>query len=50
VILDFAEAPVLSVDDLHRRLTAELAGQTVPVRVMRGAHILSFDLIPILDA
>jgi S1-C subfamily serine protease len=50
VILDFAEAPVLSVDDLHRRLTAELAGQTVPVRVMRGAHILSFDLVPILDA
>jgi S1-C subfamily serine protease len=50
VILDFAEGPVLSVDDLHRRLTAELAGQTVPVRVMRGAHILSFDLVPALDA
>ena len=36
--------------DLHRRLTAEVAGQAVPVRVMRGAHILSFDLVPDLDA
>jgi S1-C subfamily serine protease len=50
VILDFAEAPVRSVDDLHRRLTAELAGRATPVRVMRGAHILSFDLVPELDA
>jgi len=50
VILDFGDAPVTSVDDLHRRLTAELAGQATPVRVMRGAHILSFDIVPALDA
>jgi len=50
VILDFGDAPVTSVDDLHRRLTAELAGQAIPVRVMRGAHILSFDIVPALDA
>lgn len=50
VILDFGDAPVTSVDDLHRRLTAELAGQAIAVRVMRGAHILSFDIVPALDA
>ncbi len=50
VILDFAGEPMRSVDDLHRRLTAEVAGRATPVRVMRGAHILSFDLLPELDA
>ena len=50
VILDFGEAPVRSVDDLHRRLTAELAGEALPIRVIRGAHILSLELVPELDA
>ena len=50
VILDFAEAPVRSVDDLHRRLTAELAGRATSVSVMRGAHILSLEVVPELDA
>ncbi|HEY2048311.1 MAG TPA: trypsin-like peptidase domain-containing protein [Caulobacteraceae bacterium] len=50
VILDFVDTPVRSVDDLHRRLTAELAGRATPIRVMRGAHILNFDLVPELDA
>jgi S1-C subfamily serine protease len=50
VILDFAEASVRSVDDLHRRLTAEVAGLATSVRVMRGAHILNFEIVPELDA
>lgn len=50
VILDFADEPVLSVDDLHRRLTADRAGETTPVRLIRGAHILTFDLVLELDA
>ena len=50
LILDFAEAPVASVDDLHRRLTAERAGQATQVQIVRGAHILNFDLVPQLDA
>jgi S1-C subfamily serine protease len=50
VILDFANEPVRSVDDLQRRLTAELAGRATPIRIMRGAHILDVDLVPELDA
>jgi S1-C subfamily serine protease len=50
VILDFGDTRVLSVDDLHKRLVAELATQTVAVQVMRGAHILTVELIPELDA
>jgi S1-C subfamily serine protease len=50
VVLDFAGASVRSVDDLHRSLTAERAGQATPVRIVRGAHILSFDVVPELDA
>jgi S1-C subfamily serine protease len=50
VILEFAEAGVRSVDDLHRRLTAEIAGQATPVKVMRGAHIVTLDIFPELDA
>jgi S1-C subfamily serine protease len=50
VILDFAKAPVRTVDDLHRRLTAEIAGLSTPVRVMRGAHILNLEIVPELDA
>ena len=50
LILDFAEAPVATVDDLHRRLTVELAGQATQVRIVRGAHILNVGLVPELDA
>jgi S1-C subfamily serine protease len=50
VILDFAGSSVRAVDDLHRSLTAERAGQATPVRIVRGAHILTFDIVPELDA
>jgi hypothetical protein len=41
---------VRSVDDLHRSLTAERAGQVTPVRIMRAAHILNLEITPELDA
>ncbi len=50
VILDFAGSPVFTVDDLHRLLTAEIAGQAAPVTVIHGAEIRTVDIKPTLDA
>jgi S1-C subfamily serine protease len=49
VILEFAGTTVLSVDDLHRLLTAEAAGKPAPALVMHGG-IKPVDLTPVLDA
>ena len=34
------------VDDLHRLLTSERAGKTIPVTLIRGAHIESLAIVP----
>jgi S1-C subfamily serine protease len=49
VILEFAGAPVFSVDDLHRLLTEELAGAILPLTVMRAAEIKHLVIVPDLD-
>ena len=49
VILDFAGNAVFTVDDLHRLLTAEIAGRTTTVTVIHGAEIKTVDLKPVLD-
>ncbi|HEY1386674.1 MAG TPA: trypsin-like peptidase domain-containing protein, partial [Dongiaceae bacterium] len=49
IILEFADAPVFTVDDLHRLLTAEIAGRDASITVLRGAAIQSFDVRPELD-
>jgi S1-C subfamily serine protease len=49
VILEFAGSVVFTVDDLHRLLTAEIAGQGTPLVVLRGAGIQTFDVRPELD-
>jgi S1-C subfamily serine protease len=49
VILEFAGSVVFTVDDLHRLLTAEIAGQDTPLVVLRGAGIQTFDVRPELD-
>ncbi len=39
VLLSFGDEPMFSVDDLHRRLRAEIAGQAIQVSVIRGGRI-----------
>ena len=50
VILDFAGSAVFTVDDLHRLLTAEIAGRSVPIAVIHGAESRTVDLKPVIDA
>jgi S1-C subfamily serine protease len=50
VVLSFAEATVFTVDDLHRLLTAEIAGMAVEVTVIRAAEIKTLEVRPELDA
>jgi S1-C subfamily serine protease len=50
VILDFADSPVFTVDDLHRLLTAEIAGRMTALRVIHGAEIRTVELKPVIDA
>jgi S1-C subfamily serine protease len=49
VVLEFADATVFTVDDLHRLLTAEIAGRDTRMTVLRGAGIQSFAVRPELD-
>jgi S1-C subfamily serine protease len=49
VILELAGAGVFTVDDLHRLLTPEVAGQATPISVLRGAGLRTFDIRPELD-
>jgi S1-C subfamily serine protease len=46
VIVAFDDAPVAGVDDLHRFLTAERAGQAVPLAVLRRGEKLSLSVVP----
>lgn len=46
VLLRLAERPVAGVDDLHRLLTAELAGHEVPVEVIRAGRVETRTIVP----
>jgi S1-C subfamily serine protease len=49
ILLKFGEHVISGVDDLHRVLTAERAGQEVVLSVLRGAHIESRTIVPMAD-
>jgi S1-C subfamily serine protease len=49
VILEFAGAKVFTVDDLHRLLTAEIAGSELELTVIRRASIETLKVTPDLD-
>jgi S1-C subfamily serine protease len=49
VILDFAGAGVFAVDDLHRLLTAEIAGRETPITVLRAAGLQTLSVRAELD-
>jgi len=49
LILDFAGSAIVTVDDLHRTLTAEIAGQDVELRLIRRGRIETLTIRPDLD-
>jgi S1-C subfamily serine protease len=46
VLLRFADRPVTGVDDLHRLLTAELAGREVPIEILRAGRVERRSIVP----
>jgi S1-C subfamily serine protease len=46
VVVAFGGEPIVGVDDLHRSLTAERAGQTLALTLLRQAELLSKSVIP----
>jgi S1-C subfamily serine protease len=49
VVLEFAGAKIFTVDDLHRLLTAEIAGGEAEITLIRQARIETFAVLPDLD-
>src|SRR5262245_16307023 len=49
VVLELGESNIFAIDDLHRLLTAEIAGQETRVTVLRAAGLRTFDIRPELD-
>ena len=47
VLVSFDGIPVTGVDDLHRALTQERAGISVPLRLLRRAELLTIDVKPV---
>jgi S1-C subfamily serine protease len=47
LIVEIAGHPVQSVEDLQRVMTAEVIGQAVPIRVIRGDRELELELRPV---
>ncbi|MGH7725518.1 MAG: S1C family serine protease [Candidatus Eiseniibacteriota bacterium] len=46
VIVGFGDRPVASIDDLHRNLTDDLVGATIPLTVIRRAEKLAIPVVP----
>jgi S1-C subfamily serine protease len=49
VVLEFAGATIFTVDDLHRLLTAEIAGGEAEITLIRQAKIETLVVQPDLD-
>ena len=46
LIVDFADEPVSSIDDLHRLLTEERIGEIAAIRVLRRGELRRLLVIP----
>ena len=46
VLVSFSGIPLTGVDDLHRALTAERAGVTVPLDLLRRTERLTLQITP----
>ena len=49
LVLEFGGAPIFTVDDLHRALTAEIAGQDLALKIIRRGRIETVTVRPDLD-
>ncbi|HEX9615408.1 MAG TPA: trypsin-like peptidase domain-containing protein [Bacteroidota bacterium] len=47
VIVQFGEARIESIDDLHKLLTAEIVGQRITITALRLEKSVRFDVIPV---
>ncbi len=47
VIVGFADQPVARIDDLHRLLTEERAGQRLPLAIIRRSEKLTLNIVPV---
>jgi S1-C subfamily serine protease len=46
VLVAFDGGSITGVDDMHRMLTAERAGQTTPLRLLRRAAVVELEVVP----
>jgi S1-C subfamily serine protease len=46
IIISFAEKPIAAIDDLHRLLTDEQVGLSVPLTVLRRGEKLVMEIVP----
>jgi S1-C subfamily serine protease len=46
LVIGFADQPISGIDDLHKLLTGERAGETASVEIIRGTERLTIDVIP----
>jgi S1-C subfamily serine protease len=46
IIISFAGESVSGIDELHRLLTADRAGRHLPLKVLRGVHLVDLNVIP----
>jgi len=46
LVVEFDGVPIRGIDDLHRLLTDERIGKSVPVTVIRGVQKLTVELVP----
>jgi S1-C subfamily serine protease len=49
LMLKVDNKPVCGVDDLHRLLTAEVAGKPMTVELLRSGHLVRLSVTPIAD-
>lgn len=49
VVLAFAGETIFAIDDLHRLLTAEIAGKVLALQILRGAQLQTLEIRPELD-
>jgi S1-C subfamily serine protease len=47
MIVGFAEQPIARIDDLHRLLTEERAGQRLPLTIIRRNDKLTLNIVPV---
>ena len=50
LIVGFDDKPIAGIDDLHRLLTEDRAGRSIPMAVVRGSERLTLTVVPAVRA